>query len=121
MNVRRARRGARRLGFKLLQGFQQFPTPCGAEPPPLQVQHVDEGALDRMRPGDLFLLSEAESASSGIAPAFVAVLACPACGTLFLLTAAQYFGATPVVCQSKLCSCRFRIADGLSLVYLPVN
>jgi hypothetical protein len=120
MNVRRARRGARRLGFKLLQDFQQLPPPCGAEPP-LQVQHVDEGELDRMRPGDLFLLSEAESASSGVAPAFLAVLACPACGALFLLTAAQYFGATPVICQSKLCSCRFRIVDGLRLVYLPVN
>jgi len=121
MTVRRARRGARRLEFKLLEGFQKLPTPRRAGPPPLQVQHVDEEALDRMQPGDLFLLSEADSAWSGIAVAFLAVLACPACGTLFLLTTAQYFGATPVICQSKLCSCRFRIVDGLRLVYLPAN
>jgi hypothetical protein len=56
-----------------------------------------------------------------VEPAFLAVLSCPACGSLFLLTTTQYCGTTPVICQSKLCSCRFRIDEQGRLVYLPVN
>lgn len=91
------------------------------EPVPLDVHYVDAECLMNMMPGDIILLSEAESLKDAVEPEFVAVLACPKCGTLHLISSAQYLGVSPVVCQSKLCSCRFRIVDQYRLVYLPLN
>lgn len=74
-----------------------------------------------MRPGDIFLLEQSAAFNNVIEPAFLAVLACPLCGALFLLTSPQYFGVTAVICQSRFCSCRFRIDNQSRLIYLPVN
>ena len=100
----------------------------GAGRPPEQAElhaarlhHVDEFALGTMDPGDIILLAEAESLRSAVESIFFAILACPMCGTLGLITSSQYFGAEPVICGSKLCSCRFRIDNKTRLVYLPVD
>jgi hypothetical protein len=74
-----------------------------------------------MDAGDIILLSEADSLRAAIEKVFFAVLACPACGTLGCITAAQYFGAAPIICGSDQCSCRFRIDGKNHFVYLPVN
>jgi hypothetical protein len=74
-----------------------------------------------MAPGDVIFLDETESLKTAVESIFFAVLACPACGALGLITSAQYVGAAPVTCVSNQCSCRFRIDDGSRVVYLPVN
>jgi len=74
-----------------------------------------------MAPGDFVFLGEAESLRSAVESIFFAVLACPACGALGLITSAQYGGLAPVTCGSNQCSCRFRIDEGGRFVYLPVN
>ena len=89
--------------------------------PATNLHHVDEIALAAMHPGDVILLAEAESLRAAMEAVFFAVLACPACGTLGCITAAQYRGATPVICGSDDCSCRFRIDSKTHFVYLPVN
>jgi hypothetical protein len=92
-----------------------------AEAQPVPLHHVDELALETMGPADIILLSEAESLRSAVESVFFAILACPACGSLGLITAAQYSGGEPVVCGSKHCACSFRIDNKTRLVYLPVN
>ena len=72
-----------------------------------------------MAPGDIVLLSEAESLRSAVESVFFALLACPACGSLGLLTLPQYLGKEPVVCGAKECSCHFRIDGQRRVVYLP--
>ena len=67
----------------------------------------DEGAAARLR--------------HAVESVFFALLACPVCGTLGLITAAQYFGNLPVTCASDLCSCRFRIREQSRMSYLPVE
>jgi hypothetical protein len=88
---------------------------------PVRLHHVDELTLGRMHPADIILLSEAESLRSAVESVFFAILACPVCGTLGLITAAQYSGKEPVICGSKHCACSFRIDSKTRLVYLPVN
>jgi hypothetical protein len=88
---------------------------------PRTLRHVGEDSLASMQPADVVTLEGSESLRHSVDPAFFAVLACPQCGTLGLITIQQYFGIIPVICGSRLCPCRFRIEDESQLVYLPVN
>jgi hypothetical protein len=92
-----------------------------AEAQPGRLRHVDELALGTMDPGDIILLSEAESLRSAVESVFFAILACPGCGTLGLITASQYAGGEAVICGSKHCGCSFRIDNRTRLIYLRVN
>lgn len=89
--------------------------------PPRELHLVDELAMKFMSPGDIILLDETEHLRAAVDAIFFAVLACPACGTLGLITASQYLGRAPITCVSNHCSCRFRIHEGKRYVYLPVN
>lgn len=91
---------------------------------PSLLHHVEEFSLSDLTPGDVWLIEEAASSSSSApdaAPVFFAVLGCPLCGTPTLITLAQYFGVSPVMCGSKVCAALFRIADQNRFIYLPVN
>ncbi len=99
-------------GFRACAGIQKLP---------LCLQRVDQEWLGKMGPGDILLLDGSESLRPIVEAAFRAVLACPQCGTLALLTSPQYFGSAPVICESKRCSCRFRIEGQKRLIYLPVS
>ena len=88
---------------------------------PVRLHHVDELTLGTMHPADIILLSEAQSLRSAVESVFFAILACPMCGTLGLITASQFSGKEPVICGSKHCACSFRIDSKTRLVYLPVN
>lgn len=85
------------------------------------LRHVFDESASQLQPGEIIVLHESESLRSQVESDFFAVLACPQCGTLDLITPSQYFGAVPVICGSNLCSCSFRIRDESRLVYLPVN
>ncbi len=90
-----------------------------AEALPSAVHFVNRSSLGDMVPGDIIFLDEYASLRESFAPCFIAILACPVCGTPSLLTATQYSGAAPVVCGSKVCSGLFRIEDEAQIVYLP--
>lgn len=77
--------------------------------------------LKSMRPGDMFLLPNFRPLPSVRGLDFIAVLACPRCGTSGLITALQYSGAVPGTCASRFCSCRFRIDIQRSFVHLIDN
>lgn len=91
---------------------------------PALLHHVEKSSLSDLAPGDIWLIEEAATPSpstQGAAPVFFAVLGCPLCGAPTLITLAQYFGVSPVMCRSQVCAALFRIADQNRFVYLPVN
>lgn len=99
------------------------PEPSGSEKHPNldQLRRVHESALPNMVPGDVFLLDEALGSEQSLEGIFIAVLACPFCGSPALITPAQYFGAVPVMCGNGGCFGFFRVVNGKQLIYPRVN
>jgi hypothetical protein len=71
---------------------------------------LNEWIPEQMYPGTLFLLENAGEVGDGDDP-FWAVLACPSCGTLGLITRRQVAGLLPVICGSNSCSAQFFLHD----------
>jgi hypothetical protein len=90
-------------------------------PPPESLHHVFDDSPQHLTPGDIIVLNDSQALRAQVEPDFFAVLACPQCGTLDLLTPAQYFGVASVICGLHSCSCSFKIEDESRIVYLPVN
>ena len=76
-------------------------------------------SLTDMAPGDIIFLDDFAYLRESFAPNFVAVLACPLCGSPGLITSAQYSGGGPIICTSRTCSGLFRIVDETQIVALP--
>ena len=90
-------------------------------PPPASLHHVFDDSPNDLTPGDIIILDNSQTLRAQVESDFFAVLACPGCGVLDLLTPAQYFGVASVICGSDSCSCSFRIESESRIVYLPVN
>lgn len=71
---------------------------------------LSEWIPEQMEPGTLFLLENAGDIGEEDDP-YWAVLACPHCGTLGLITRKQIAGLLPVICGSDQCSAQFFIRD----------
>jgi uncharacterized protein YbaR (Trm112 family) len=80
-----------------------------------------EESLTWMAPGDILLLNGTPSLRELVDPAFYAMLACPLCGKLDLISHRQYCGTDSVICAHDDCSCHFRIDQKQHFTYLPVN
>jgi hypothetical protein len=89
--------------------------------PPEQLQYVREDSVGEMDPGDIILLEETSDLRARVDSGFYAILACPQCGHLDLITQAQYAGAISVLCGHHDCSCHFKIREKSRLAYLPLN
>jgi hypothetical protein len=63
-----------------------------------------------MEPGTIFVLENAGQVGDQEDP-YWAVLSCPCCGTLGLITRKQIAGLLPVICGSEKCSAQFFIND----------
>jgi hypothetical protein len=63
-----------------------------------------------MEPGTIFVLENAGEVGEREDP-YWAVLSCPSCGTLGLITRKQIAGVLPVICGSDKCSAQFFIND----------
>jgi hypothetical protein len=79
-----------------------------------------EWVPEKMAPGSVFLLARRFPVRRG-RNRFVALLACPQCGTPGLITEAQYAGRAPVMCPSELCCCAYRIENRTHIAYLRVH
>jgi hypothetical protein len=79
---------------------------------------LNEWIPEQMSPGTLFVLENAGEVGEPEDPYF-AVLACPSCGVLGLITRRQIAGLTPVICGSDQCSAQFHIHDSDILVRKP--
>jgi hypothetical protein len=71
---------------------------------------LSEWIPEQMSPGTLFVLENAGEMGQQDDP-YWAVLACPECGTLGLVTRRQINGILPVMCGSDHCSAQFFLKD----------
>ena len=71
---------------------------------------VTEWLPEQMEPGSIFVLENAGEVGDQDDP-YWAVLACPECGTLGLITRKQMRGLLPVICGSNNCSAQFFILN----------
>jgi len=71
---------------------------------------LSEWIPEQMGPGTVFVLENAGEVGEKDDP-YWAVLACPDCGTLGLITRRQIAGLLPVICGSEHCAAQFFIHD----------
>ena len=71
---------------------------------------VSEWIPEYMEPGTIFVLENAGQVGEKDDP-YWAVLSCPECGTLGLITRRQMRGVVPVICGSNICPAQFVIID----------
>jgi hypothetical protein len=79
---------------------------------------LTEWIPEQMQPGTLFVLENAGEMGEGEDP-YWAVLACPECGTLGLITRRQVAGLVAVICGSDRCSAQFFIHESEVLARKP--
>ncbi len=79
------------------------------------LQFLEEWIPERMDPETVFMLEN--HAQSGHAQReFVAVLSCPRCGTIGLITHRQLRGSEAMICGSDFCSAEYRL-EGETIQY----
>jgi hypothetical protein len=74
----------------------------------VEINYLPQWIPEQMSPGTVFVLDAAGESGDQDDP-FWAVLACPACATLGLITRKQMAGVLPVMCGSDCCSAQFHI------------
>ncbi len=79
---------------------------------------LSEWIPEQMGPGTLFVRENAGEVGEPEDPYF-AVLACPSCGVLGLITRRQIAGLIPIICGSDQCSAQFHIRDSDIVVRKP--
>ena len=84
-----------------------------------ELEFLSEWIPEQMAPGTLFVLENAGEVGEKEDP-YWAVLACPSCGTLGLVTRKQMAGVIPVICGSQTCSAQFFIRESEILPRKPV-
>ena len=79
---------------------------------------LTEWIPEQMEPGSLFVLENAGQVGDQDDP-YWAVLSCPECGTLGLITRNQVKGLIPVICGSRTCPAQFMILNEQVMPRLP--
>jgi hypothetical protein len=75
---------------------------------------LEEWIPEQMEPGTLFVLENAGSLGDAANP-YCAVLSCPACGSLGLITRRQYAGIEAMICGAADCSAEYYLRqDGIA-------
>lgn len=75
-----------------------------------ELNFLNEWIPEQMQPGTLFVLENAGTMGNDDDP-YWAVLACPECGTLGLVTRKQLAGLIAVICGSNCCSAHYYIQE----------
>ncbi len=77
-----------------------------------ELSFIEDWIPEQMEPGTLFVLENAGDLGEARNP-YWAVLACPDCGALGLITRAQYAGIESMICGGGTCSAEYFLRDGL--------
>jgi len=80
---------------------------------------IDVWIPEQMQPGTLFLLEKAGELGKAENP-FWAVLACPSCGSLGLITKQQCAGLESLICGAEDCSAEYFL-EGQKIRYRPAS
>ena len=83
------------------------------------LQFLEEWIPERMDPGTVFVLENQEKLGQAQNP-FVAVMSCPRCGTLGLITRRQLCGGETMNCGDDVCSAEYRL-DGENICFRKVQ
>ena len=74
------------------------------------LQFMEEWIPEKMDPGTVFMLENQSKMGQAQNP-YVAVMSCPRCGTLGLITRRQLFAGETMICGGDFCSAEYRL-DG---------
>ena len=80
-----------------------------------EMQFLEEWIPERMDPGTVFVL-ENQSKMGQEGNPFVAVMSCPRCGTMGLITRRQLFAGDSMICGGDVCSAEYKL-DGENICY----
>ena len=83
-----------------------------------EITLLSEWIPEQMGPGTVFVLENAGDVGDTNDP-YWAVLACPECATLGLVTRKQINGVLPILCGSDKCSAQFFLKEDEILVRKP--
>jgi hypothetical protein len=83
-----------------------------------ELEILSEWIPEQMQPGTIFVLENAGRIGEKEDP-YWAVLSCPNCGTLGLITRKQIAGLTAVICGSRACSAQFFIHESEIVIRKP--
>jgi hypothetical protein len=83
-----------------------------------EIDVLNEWIPEQMGPGAMFVLENAGEVGEADDP-YWAVLACPDCGTLGLITRRQIAGLIPIICGSDKCSAQFFLNEGQVVARQP--
>ncbi|MGB8260268.1 MAG: hypothetical protein WCE75_07945 [Terracidiphilus sp.] len=81
------------------------------------LQFLEEWIPERMDPGTIFVLENQARMGHAQNP-FVAVMSCPRCGTMGLITRRQLIGFESMICGAEICSAEYQL-DGERINYRP--
>ncbi len=76
-----------------------------------ELNFLDEWIPEQMEPGTMFLLEQAGGLGRAENP-YWAVLACPSCGALGLITRQQCVGLEAMICGAEQCSAEYFLMNG---------
>jgi hypothetical protein len=79
------------------------------------LQFLEEWIPDRMDPGTVFVL-ENQTKLGHVQNPYVAVMSCPRCGTLGLITRRQLYGGETMICGGDACSAEYKL-DGENICF----
>jgi len=85
----------------------------GRMSPDLQI--LEEWIPERMDPGTIFVLENKTKVGPEQAP-YVAVMSCPRCGSMGLITRRQLCDGEPMICGGDACSAEY-LLDGETINY----
>lgn len=81
------------------------------------LQFLEEWIPERMDPGTVFVLENKAKLGNAQNP-YVAVMSCPACGTMGLITRRQLCAGENMICGADSCSAEYRL-DGEAILFRP--
>jgi hypothetical protein len=83
------------------------------------LQYIEEWIPERMSPGTIFVLENQSNIGPSQNP-YVAVMSCPLCGTMGLITRRQLVGSEIMICGGDVCSAEYQL-DGETIRYRLVQ
>jgi hypothetical protein len=84
-----------------------------------ELEFLEEWMPEKMDPGTVFVLDNPSKLGHAQNP-YVAVMSCPRCGTLGLITRQQLYSGDAMICGGDTCSAEYRL-DGELICYRPLQ
>jgi hypothetical protein len=84
-----------------------------------ELQFMEEWIPEKMDPGTVFVL-ENQTKFGQVQNPYVAVMSCPRCGTIGLITRRQFYSGETMICGGDDCSAEYRL-DGEVIRFRPAQ